>query len=108
MCIRRPLGPGLTPEPATPPTPPSQAWDACRAIVRSLLAHSEVKLYFGAPVKEEFAPGYYQQISRPMDLGTVLGALSMPAAPRCAPLLLPAVGNSWRCCEAASAAGGCF
>ncbi|KAL4449040.1 hypothetical protein ABPG77_007757 [Micractinium sp. CCAP 211/92] len=56
-----------------------QAWDACRAIVRSLLAHSEVKLYFGAPVKEEFAPGYYQQISRPMDLGTVLEKLARRA-----------------------------
>ncbi|KAL4422609.1 hypothetical protein ABPG75_008806 [Micractinium tetrahymenae] len=56
-----------------------QAWDVCRTIVRSLLAHSDVKLYFGEPVKEQFAPGYYQQISRPMDLGTVLAKLARGA-----------------------------
>lgn len=50
-------------------------------------------------MKEEFAPGYYQQISRPMDLGTVLGeARRVPARPR--PAGPPAGAGLWQsCCD---------
>lgn len=46
-------------------------WTACMKIMQELLKNSTTKLYFGEPVRRDYAPNYYDVIKSPMDLGTI-------------------------------------
>lgn len=46
-------------------------WSACLKIMQELLKNGSIKLYFGEPVRRDYAPNYYDVIKKPMDLGTI-------------------------------------
>jgi hypothetical protein len=46
-------------------------WQACLKIMQELLKNTTIKLYFGEPVRRDYAPNYYDVIKSPMDLGTI-------------------------------------
>ena len=46
-------------------------WQLCVKIIQELLKNGTIKLYFGEPVRRDYAPNYYDVIKSPMDLGTI-------------------------------------
>lgn len=76
-------------------------WQACMKIMQDLLKNATVKLYFGEPVRLDYAPTYYDVIKNPMDLGTIKRACGGAGGQR-----TQGRGAAPQCCTVRGAACG--
>lgn len=61
-------------------------WQTCLRIIQELLKNTNIKLYFGEPVRRDYAPNYYDVIKNPMDLGTIKRECVFGAVRVCEPI----------------------
>lgn len=50
-------------------------WGLCSSIVKEILKNRDVRMFFGEPVHADKFPDYYNIITEPRDLGTILGQI---------------------------------